>query len=104
MTDTAPQSAEITEAREEVRRLSDELREAEARLDALEVAAAPFHVGDVVEALINGNRSWVVATVTARTRSKSWGTPWYMVAPHRKDGTPGTRARHAFDRVRAVQS
>lgn len=101
MTDTAPQSAEITEAREKVRRLSEELREAEAQLDALEVASAPFQVGDIVEASVNGNRSWVVATVTA-VHPKSWGSPWYMVAPHRKDGTPGTRQRHAFDRVRAL--
>lgn len=103
MTDTAPQSAEITEAREKVRRLSAELREAESQLDALVVAAAPFHVGDVVEASFDGNRSWVVATVTA-VHPKSWGSPWYMVAPHRKDGTPGARERHAFDRVRALQS
>lgn len=85
---------DIPALEQRVSRLRIELDGAQAELDAAYEAAAPFHVGDVVEAR-DGSvwREAIVRVVDAR--SQTW--VWYRVSFPKKDGEWSKVGRHAFD-------
>ncbi len=85
----------------EVQRLRGELRMAQDTLRQALIDAAPFQVGDVVEAQVRAMK-WEQAIV--RAINTSGAQFWYMVSLQKTDGTWGTQERHAFNRVRPVSS
>lgn len=85
---------ELQEAKRRVRSLERELN------DAL-IEAAPFAVGDVVEAETGGGRGWAEALVRDVEPQGTWAC-WFKVSLRKKDGDWSNQVVHAFDKVRAV--
>jgi hypothetical protein len=78
------------ELKAEIADLYDRLHRAQAELREIELAAMPFHAGDIVE-FKRSELGWEAAIVRAVTR---WGT--FMVSLRKKDGTWAKAERHAI--------
>lgn len=87
---------DIEQARSDVELLQQELYEAEDRLRALLDAAAPFKVGDEVEA--RSGKEWKPAVV-ARLRHWTGWTDFYVYFL-KKDGTPSFRPQLVGENIR----
>lgn len=83
MSDTSHIGPTLDELRERARRLRAEAEKAEEALDAAEIAAAPFHVGD--EVLASRRRDQWEPAIVRRVRMCGQ-TYWYHVSWRKRNG------------------
>ena len=95
-------SAEIEALRLDVQRCRMDLKNAEARLRSARVAAAPYVVGEIVEAELRGK--WQRAIVREVNVDVSFDAPWLTVSKAKADGGWSKARVHAFRNVRKVES